>query len=103
MIASLGQQLALLSPLEEELLTCLALSEEATTHEQLRHILTTAPSRRDYMAALSNLVRYALVELHHDSVVLNQLFTHYLRKRRMEGEALYNTPYLSVKPLPDVW
>jgi len=96
MITLLDQQLALLSPLEEELLTHLALNGGADTHEQLRHTLVTTPSKRDYMAALSNLVRYTLVELRHHSVVPNQLFAHYLRGRRMEGDALL-TSYQRVK------
>lgn len=96
MIASLDQQLALLSPLEEELLTCLALSESVATHEQLRHMLATTVSRRDYMAALSNLVYYTLVELYRDSMKPNQLFANYLRSRRLESEALF-TSYQRIK------
>lgn len=88
MISPLDQQLALLSPLEEELLTCLALSEGGTTREQLRHMLATEISRRDCIATLSNLVHYTLVELHHDSVVPNPLFAHYLRSRNLAGKEL---------------
>lgn len=91
MIASLDQQLALLSPLEAEVLTCLALSESVTTHEQLRQLLAAAVSRRDYMATLLNLVYYTLVELYHDSVRPNQLFANYLRSRGIESDAILSS------------
>ncbi|MEZ4860215.1 MAG: BTAD domain-containing putative transcriptional regulator [Caldilineaceae bacterium] len=82
--ALFDQQFARLSPLEQELLTWLALEQEPVTSEQLWQNLTPPPPKRDYLTALHTLLHRSLIQLHGTCFGVQNVILEYARRRLIE-------------------
>lgn len=79
--AVLDQQFARLSPLEVELLTWLALEQEAVTRQTLWENLVMPPLKQDFLTALRALVRRSLVQAQGERFGLQNVILEYTRDR----------------------
>ena len=81
----LDQQLARLSPLEQELVYWLAIEREATTTPRLRADLAQQPPPRAFLEALRALQRRSLLERVGAGFTLQNVVIEYLTARLVEG------------------
>ena len=80
----LDQQFARLSPLEQEIMTWLALEREPTSVQALSDSLLGPVNRHDYLEALRGLQRRSLLEKQGDGFTLQNVITEYTTERFIE-------------------
>jgi WD40 repeat protein/DNA-binding SARP family transcriptional activator len=82
--AVLDQQFSHLTPLEQEVLTWLALEQEPVSSQQLWKNLLAPPSKREYLTALSTLLNRSLIQQQGSLFGLQDIILEYVRNRLLE-------------------